>query len=747
MNETTSAPTLVPAGSLEAKRRDLKVNRRRATGCLVAVTVVFLAVTVFGHGQGWVGYVQATAEASMVGGLADWFAVTALFRHPLGIPIPHTAVVPERKEQFAATLGEFVQESFLTPEVIAERVAAAGLAARLAGWLLVPANADRVAELLADAAVAAADVVEDEAVHQLVDDVVGRLIEAAPFAPLAGRALSLAMDGGRHQALFDAALRGFDRYLLEHQADLRRLMADRSPWWLPDAVEERVVRRLAERAHRLIGEIAADPGHSLRRQLDERLRRLAEDLQSSPELRRRGQELARESLDQPQLRTWVASIWTDLKANVRGQAAAPGSPVRRRLAATVTAAGTRLRDDPALAARLDHGAVAAARYGAEQMGDEMAALITTTINRWDAEETSDRLELLLGPDLQLIRINGTIVGGMAGLALHAVSHWHFMPSARSWAETGRLGRQEERRGQDEEGRGTTRDDRRRRPPAVARSGPVRARCRRHLRHVRPGSHHRRLPWPDMGEHDGSGSPWPAGPGRRWRHHRHRPCASGQRLPARRAPRPHHARPARRLGGCAGRPPPADRRSSLNLRSTHAGEVTAEEVGQEGRSLIEGEAGRQAGQGRRPDAAGLQASQRWPEATPELGRPSSPHGLAAVRSGRPSELGGDDRHQVVERAQLRLHRVRDRDPQLVLEAEEDLGEPEGVESQILIEACTPHQAGTVDAQVINQHAPDLIVDQHGGLAVTCAAWSLAGPVAPASTPSRWCSSRTRAVSAV
>ena len=421
MTEVTSAPPPIRAASLETKRRQLQVNRRRATGCLVVVTIVFLAVTLLGGGEGWAGYVQATAEGSMVGGLADWFAVTALFRHPLGIPIPHTAVVPERKEQFAATLGEFVQESFLTPEVIAERVAGIGLADRLARWVLVPANADRVAALLADAAVATADVVEDEAVHQLVDDIVEHVLEVAPLAPLAGRALGVAMEGGRHQVVLDSALRGLDRYLDEHQVELRRRLSEKSPWWLPDALEDRVVKRLLEKAHGLIAEIAVDPRHDLRRQLDGRLQKLAADLQSSPELRRRGQVLARELLAKPELRTWVASMWTQVKSDFRAQASVAGSPVRQRLAGTVAAAGARLQADPALAERLDQAAVAGARYAAEHLGDEAAALITTTIGRWDAEETSSRLELLLGPDLQFIRINGTIVGGFAGLGLHGLS--------------------------------------------------------------------------------------------------------------------------------------------------------------------------------------------------------------------------------------------------------------------------------------------------------------------------------------
>jgi uncharacterized membrane-anchored protein YjiN (DUF445 family) len=421
MTNATIDPPRPRSGSLEAKRRQLRVNRRRATGSLVLVTLVFLVVTVLGGDTGWAGYVQATAEASMVGGLADWFAVTALFRHPLGIPIPHTAVVPQRKEQFASTLGEFVQESFLTPDVIAERVAAVGLSSRLATWLTVPENADRVAALLADGAVATADAVEDGSVHRLVDDVVAHVLETVPLAPLAGRALGVAMEGGRHQAVLDSALRGLDRYLEEHQDELRRRLAERTPWWLPEALEEKVVKRMVDKAHALIAEIAADPSHEMRRQLDARLAQLASDLQTSPELRQRGQELARDLLAQPQLRTWVASMWSDVKADVRTQATVADSPLRRRLAGAVVAAGERLKNDPGLGARLDHGAVAGARYATERMGDEMASLITSTISRWDAEETSDRLELLLGPDLQYIRINGTVVGGLAGLGLHTLS--------------------------------------------------------------------------------------------------------------------------------------------------------------------------------------------------------------------------------------------------------------------------------------------------------------------------------------
>jgi uncharacterized membrane-anchored protein YjiN (DUF445 family) len=418
---STLPPTRRPA-TLDVKRRQLRVNRRRATGCLIAVTGIFVATLVARaqSGAGWLGYLQATAEAAMVGGLADWFAVTALFRHPLGIPIPHTAIVPERKEQFGATLGEFVQDSFLTPDVLAERIGSARLGARTAGWLSEPANASRLAVALLDAAATASELVEDEAVHQLVEDVVRDRLTDLPLAPLAGRALTAFIEGGRHHELVDSLITGTERFLDQHRDDLHRRATGKAPWWLPGAVEDRIFERMLDGARLLLSEVAANPTHPLRVELDERLATLTVDLQTSPAMRRRGEELATEVLKQQPLRAWVASLWTDAKAALRAHAADPHSAAAARLTEAILAAGARLTADPALAARIDAAAEAGARYAAVHLADEVTDLITSTIARWDAAETTDRLELLLGPDLQYIRINGTVVGGLAGLVLHTI---------------------------------------------------------------------------------------------------------------------------------------------------------------------------------------------------------------------------------------------------------------------------------------------------------------------------------------
>jgi uncharacterized membrane-anchored protein YjiN (DUF445 family) len=404
----------------QQRRRQLVVTKRRATALLGAVTVVFVVASVWGGSATWVEYLQATAAASMVGGLADWFAVTALFRHPLGLPIPHTAIVVERKDQFGATLGEFIRESFLTRGVLVERVRSAGVVARLGRWLATEDNATRAAAEAADAAVAASDLLRDDDVHQALEGLVRERVEAVPLAPLAGRTLRFLTQDGRHDEVLDAALTGLHRYLGAHGQDLKKQFGHRSPWWLPGAMEDRIFDRLLEGARSVLEDMAGDRDHELRRQFDARLRLLAAELETSVDLGERGERIKHELLSQPQIREWVTSVWADAKASLRDQACDPASPLRRRMVVAIMAGGRRLQDDPALAATVETAVERAVGYLADHFDGDIAGFVSGTIARWDAEETASRLELLLGPDLQYVRINGTVVGAAAGLALHAL---------------------------------------------------------------------------------------------------------------------------------------------------------------------------------------------------------------------------------------------------------------------------------------------------------------------------------------
>jgi uncharacterized membrane-anchored protein YjiN (DUF445 family) len=424
--EPAAAVSASPASALEResaamRARRLAAARRRATALLVGVTAVFVAVTAAGVHGTLLGYVQAGAEAAMVGGVADWFAVTALFRRPLGLPIPHTALIVERKDQFAATLGQFVQENFLNADVLAERIRSARLVPRLAAWLSDQANAARLAGHAADLVVNVAEALRDEDVQSVLTAELTRAVDAIEVAPLAGRALRVVIAGGHHAELFNAIVSGADRYLADHHVEMRDLFEAESPRWVPDAVYRMVFDRLYHRLRQRLVAMAADPDDETRRQFDEWIAGLPDRLETSPELRERGERIKRDILSSAELRDWSSSLWQKAKDTLRTQAADPESELRRGLAAALVAAGQRLKSDQRLADGLERMVESGARALADQFHDELADLVTGTIERWDAAETSSQLELLLGPDLQFIRINGTVVGAGVGLALHAIA--------------------------------------------------------------------------------------------------------------------------------------------------------------------------------------------------------------------------------------------------------------------------------------------------------------------------------------
>jgi len=419
---TVSASPVSALGreSPQLRARRLAAARRRATAVLAGVTVVFVAVTVARVHGTLPGYVQAGAEAAMAGGVADWFAVTALFRRPLGLPIPHTALIVERKDQFAATLGQFVQENFLSADVLAERIRSTRLVPRLAAWLAGQASAAGLAGHAADLAVTVAEALRDEDVQRVLTAELTRAAGAVEVAPLAGRALRVVIAGGHHAGLLDAIVSGADRYLADHYTELRELFAAESPRWVPDAVYRRVFDRLYTRLRHRLAAMAADPGDEARHQFEEWIAGLPDRLETSPELRERGERIKRDVLGSPGLRDWSSALWKQAKDTLRTQAADPGSELRRGLAGALAAAGRRLGSDRRLQQSLERVVESAARALADQFHDELAGLVTGTIQRWDAAQTSSQLELLLGPDLQFIRINGTVVGAGVGLALHAI---------------------------------------------------------------------------------------------------------------------------------------------------------------------------------------------------------------------------------------------------------------------------------------------------------------------------------------
>ena len=405
------------------QRRELSAMQRRATGLLAVVTAVFIACVVSGRHRsvpGWVGYVQAFAEAAMVGALADWFAVTALFRHPLGLPIPHTAIVPRRKDAIGASLGTFVQTNFLDADNLEARARAAQPAVRLAAWLAAPANRARVAAEVSAGLAGIVGVVDDDEVSAVIGHAVASRLAKVDAASLAARALEVALADGRDARVVEAGLGGVIRALTANRDVLRARFAAESPWWVPGSVDEKMFQRIYGGIVDLLTDVRAQPTHQLRTQIESQLQTLVEALRSDPEVARRAEALKFEMLDHPGVRAWSSSLWLDLKAGLVEQAADPDGELRHRIDDAVGRFASTLHNDEVLRRRIDDWIAGLVRYVSTRHGHEVANIIRTTVERWDADDTSRRIELQIGRDLQFIRINGTLVGGLAGLAIHVV---------------------------------------------------------------------------------------------------------------------------------------------------------------------------------------------------------------------------------------------------------------------------------------------------------------------------------------
>ncbi|MCB0993813.1 MAG: DUF445 domain-containing protein [Acidimicrobiales bacterium] len=404
------------------RARDLRRMKGRATALLLLAAAVFIAVRITWGEDGAAGYVVATAEAAMVGGLADWFAVTALFRHPLRLPIPHTAIIPERKDSIGRSLGGFVEDNFLNGEVIGQRLAGAGLAARAGDWLVVPENAASMADQFAALVRGATEVLRDDDVQAGIEHIVTERLRRLPVSPIVGKAVDVAVEGGHHQALLEAALQGLDHMAVESRPVLREQLAKESPWWMPEPVDDRIFEKIFSGLRRFVAEMLEHPDHEIRRTVDQRVQELAQRLKDSPEMRERGDELRDELLNHPEVRAWIGSLWSSLKEALVSETSRPDSEVRRRIEASIVAGGESLRSDPALQAKVDHWLVSVATYLAEQSRSEVSDLIASTVARWDPDDTARRIEAQVGRDLQFIRINGTVVGGLAGLVIHTLAH-------------------------------------------------------------------------------------------------------------------------------------------------------------------------------------------------------------------------------------------------------------------------------------------------------------------------------------
>lgn len=408
----------------EEKRRGVRRMKATATGLLLLVAVIFILAT-WAKNEGfgaWAGYVAAAAEAGMVGALADWFAVTALFRHPLGIPIPHTAIIPNKKDQLGASLGSFVGENFLSEDVVRGRLRAVGIGRRLGTWLAEPAHADRVTAELSTALRGALTVLRDSDVQAVVGEAITRRANAVEIAPGIGKTLQkVVADGAHHRAVDLICSRAHD-WLVLHSDSVMDAVEGGAPGWTPRFVDRKIGERVYKELIRFVTEMRDMPGHPARGAIDRFLGDFAADLQSDTDTRARVERLKSDLLSRSEVQDVIASAWGSVRAMIISAAEDDRSELRLRARASLLSLGSRLATDSRLQAKVDGWVEETAVYVVTRYRDEITSLISETVASWDAEHTSRKIEAHIGRDLQFIRINGTVVGALAGLLIYTVAH-------------------------------------------------------------------------------------------------------------------------------------------------------------------------------------------------------------------------------------------------------------------------------------------------------------------------------------
>ncbi|RZS68758.1 uncharacterized membrane-anchored protein YjiN (DUF445 family) [Agromyces ramosus] len=414
--------TRVRTTPTDAERRAaLRSMKRVATSLLVAAALVFTVAFALQDAVPWLAYVRAAAEGAMVGALADWFAVTALFRYPLGLRIPHTAIIPTRKDEIGATLGAFVEDEFLSDEVVVGKLRSIGISRWLGGWLATPANADR---LTAEASVAARGVMTllgDDDVEDVIEKLARRHLFEPEWGPAIGRMGERLVAADQQRAAVDALFEKAEEWLEAHPEGIGGMVSGRLPRWMPDFVD----RFVDDRAHReVLGFVRAvreDAAHPLREAIDGYLADLANDLQHDPLMIGRLEQLKVDLLESPRVREFAGEVWTSVKETLDAALGDPDSELRQGFRSAVIEVGSRLVVDEELAAKVDEWVTDAAAYVVRNYRHEIAGVITETVERWDPRETTEKLELQVGRDLQFIRINGTVVGALAGLAIYTIA--------------------------------------------------------------------------------------------------------------------------------------------------------------------------------------------------------------------------------------------------------------------------------------------------------------------------------------
>jgi uncharacterized membrane-anchored protein YjiN (DUF445 family) len=407
---------------MHEKEQAIQLSRTRtlATGLLLAMAVLFVVARLFQPKYHYLSFVSAFAEAAMVGALADWFAVTALFRSPLGLPIPHTAIIPRNKDRIGASLSDFLEHNFITQEIIREELRAIDFSGAAAAWLSQPENSRAISRQLVRSIPVLLRVVEDDDVRHFIQSRLAGAIEHVKFAPALAEILSVLVASGHHQALFDHLIVVAANALEHNKSYLRWKIHENSPRWMPKAVDEKFYVRLLDALESTLDEMRDEDS-----EWRSRFRRMANDfidqLRTSPEYEAKLDALLGDVLGHPVVRNYAINVWHDIKSRLTADALSPDSRMAAKLDQACIAFSNELLREENVQRKMNQWIRIFATEAIVSRREAIADLVARVIQQWDAETMSRKLELHVGKDLQYIRINGTIVGGLVGLVLHAIT--------------------------------------------------------------------------------------------------------------------------------------------------------------------------------------------------------------------------------------------------------------------------------------------------------------------------------------
>ena len=401
---------------------NLRAMQRLASGLLVLAAALYLLARMFEPRYAALGYLRAFCEAAMVGGLADWFAVTALFRHPLGVPLPHTAIIPTNKDRLGATLGRFVEQNFLASEIVMEKLGHIEFAAVAGRWLADPGRGGALTSQLVALLPRVLDAAGAEPVRRFLRHTLSVALKRLELAPLAADLLELLITRNAHQAVLDEMLTQARRLLMEADPEIRARVRQRTGWlWQRMGMDEKVSDRLIATVDELLREVSNDPDHVWRERFTTTVREYMTKLRGSALRRAQAEEFIRGLIEHAPVRAYLGTLWEQLRTQIRTDAAQPDSRLATQLRGALSGLGKSLLADDAARTTLDVWLRQLLLRLVEQRRHEVVTLIAETVRRWDTGTVTERIERAIGRDLQYIRINGTLIGGLVGVLIHLIS--------------------------------------------------------------------------------------------------------------------------------------------------------------------------------------------------------------------------------------------------------------------------------------------------------------------------------------